>query len=308
VYYTSVAKIRLFEIKQSSPPAANNNTLTAMNLHTLFWLSVITGCLLGPVVQGQSVVTLDGFYDANNAEERAAYTNMASVGWKNGHNTANDYWGPGTGDPTTWAQTTIRYGSGTLEGDTSTSPETYYFLYVEAPLYAKGMSWSENSSDLVDYDKYVLGGAYLHDEAGDSGTPHIKSIDYGKATSSEKVEFGSSNQYVGDFEEATGLNDGQAPGLINLKDSIDYLLANTDLLKAKDGGAYDGNLEESTSANPNIPMAFEFQFATQQQLNDAVSAAKGGIILHLSPSKIPEPSSALLLSVASIGMLLRRKS
>ena len=33
-----------------------------------------------------------------------------------------------------------------------------------------------------------------------------------------------------------------------------------------------------------------------------------GVVFHLSPEMIiPEPSSALLLSVASIGMLLRRK-
>ena len=33
-------------------------------------------------------------------------------------------------------------------------------------------------------------------------------------------------------------------------------------------------------------MAFEFQFGTQQQLDDAVAAAREGITIHLSPSKI----------------------
>lgn len=258
---------------------------------------------MAPLAQGQSV-TLDGFYDSNDAHEVSAYSNTASVGWKNGHKTENDYWGDGSGDSTTWAQTTIRYGSGTLQGGDST---VYYFLYVEAPLYAKGMSWSNDSSDLDDYDDYVLGGAYLHDEVGDPGDPHIKNMSYKTATGSEKIEFGSSNQYSGDFEEETGLDDGSGPGLINQKDSIDYLLANPTLLQDEDGSAFSGDLANSTSINPNIPMAFEFQFGTQQQLNDAVAAANDGIILHLSPSKVPEPSSMLLLCVASLGTLARRR-
>ena len=284
-----------------------------MNLRTLFWLSVITGCLMAPIAQGQSV-TLDGFYDSSNAAEVTAYSNVASVGWKNGHKTAYDYWGPGTGDPTTWAQTTIRYGSGTLAGDTSTPAGTYYFLYVEAPLAVKGMSWSKDSSDLADYDKYVLGGAYLHDEVGDTGTPHIKKMDYGKATGSEKVEFGG---YTGEFSEdglISGDIDGGGSGVIGLADSIDYLLANPHLLQNENGDPFDyketggsDKLKNSTSVNPDIAMAFEFQFETQTALDDAVAAAKTGIVLHLSPSKIPEPSSTLLLGLGSIGMLLRRK-
>jgi hypothetical protein len=275
-----------------------------MSLRTLFWLSVITGCLLGPIAQGQSV-TLDGFYDSSNAAEVDAYSNTELVNWTNGHNTAYDYWYDGAGAST--IQATIRYGSGTLAGDTSTQPGTYYFLYVEAPLAVKGMSWSLDSSDLADYDKYVLGGAHLHDEVGDSGTPHIKSMNYEKATKSEKVEFGG---YTGEFSEKgliSGDIDGGGSGVIGLADSIDYLLANPHLLKSEDGSAYNGDLANSTSVNPDIAMAFEFQFDTQDNLNAAVAAAKTGIVLHLSPSKIPEPSSTLLLGLGSIGMLLRRK-
>ena len=279
-----------------------------MNLRTLFWLSVITGCLMAPIAQGQSV-TLDGFYDSSNTAEVTAYSNTELVNWTNGHNTTDDYWYDGAGASTIKA--TIRYGSGTLAGepldDPLDQPNTYYFLYVEAPLAIKGMSWSLDSDDLADYDKYVLGGAYLHDEVGDSGTPHIKSMDYEKATKSEKVEFGG---YTGEFSEdglISGDIDGGGPGVIGLADSIDYLLANSHLLKSEDGSAYDGDLANSTSVNPDIAMAFEFQFGTQTELDAAVAAAKTGIVLHLSPSKIPEPSSTLLLGLGSIGMLLRRK-
>ena len=282
-----------------------------MNLRTLFWLSVITGCLMAPIAQGQSV-TLDGFYDSSNAFEVAAYSNTELVNWTNGHNTTDDYWYDGAGAST--IQATIRYGSGTLAGDTSTQPETYYFLYVEAPLAIKGMSWSLDSDDLADYDKYVLGGAYLHDEVGDTGTPHIKKMDYGKATDSEKVEFGG---YTGEFSEdglISGDIDGGGSGVIGLADSIDYLLANPHLLQNENGDPFDyketggsDELKNSTSVNPDIAMAFEFQFETQTALDDAVAAAKTGIVLHLSPSKIPEPSSTLLLGLGSIGMLLRRK-
>ena len=282
-----------------------------MNLRTLFWLSVITGCLMAPIAQGQSV-TLDGFYDSSNAVEVAAYSNTELVSWTNGHNTTYDYWYDGAGAST--IQATIRYGSGTLAGDTSTQPETYYFLYVEAPLAIKGMSWSLDSDDLADYDKYVLGGAYLHDEVGDTGTPHIKKMDYGKATGSEKVEFGG---YTGEFSEdglISGDIDGGGSGVIGLADSIDYLLANPHLLQNENGDPFDyketggsDELKNSTSVNPDIAMAFEFQFETQTALDDAVAAAKTGIVLHLSPSKIPEPSSTLLLGLGSIGMLLRRK-
>jgi len=98
--------------------------------------------------------------------------------------------------------------------------------------------------------------------------------------------------------------------VIGLADSIDYLLANPQLLEDQNGGTFDvgvDQLKNSTSINPDIPMAFEFQFETQQDLDDAVAAAQAGIVLHLSPTKVPEPSSTLLLGLASMGMILRRK-
>ena len=268
-------------------------------------LVVLATSLATTATQAQEV-TLDGFYDSSNTAEVNAYSNTESVDWTNGHNTTDDYWYDGAGAST--IQATIRYGSGTLAGDTSGN--TYFFLYVEAPLEIKGMSWSKDTNDLADYYQYVLGGQHLHQEDLYSNKPHIKKMEFSTATGSEKVEFSSNgNYYLGDFEEATGLSDGEGPGLIDLADSIDYLLANPHLLQDQNGDAFDGNdqLKNSTSINPDIAMAFEFQFGTQQQLNDAVAAARTGIVLHLSPSKVPEPSSTLLLGLASIGMLLRRK-
>lgn len=251
-------------------------------------------------------VTLDGFYDSSNANEVLAYSTTELVNWTNGHNTADDYWYNGAGASTIKA--TIRYGSGTLDGGDPNI--TYYFLYVEAPLEIKGMSWSKDTSRLDDYYYYVLGGQYLHKEPLDSTKPHITKMEFSTATGSEKVEFGN---YVGEFEEDGLLNgkiDGAGPGLIGLADSIDYLLANPQLLEDQNGGTFDvgvDQLKNSTSINPDIPMAFEFQFETQQDLDAAVAAARTGIVLHLSPTKVPEPSSTLLLGLASIGMLLRRK-
>ena len=281
--------------------------------YTALFTTLLVVCvtsLATTVTQAQSV-TLDGFYDASNDDEVNAYSNTESVDWTNGHNTADDYWYDGAGAST--IQATIRYGSGTLAGDTSGN--TYFFLYVEAPLEIKGMSWSLDSKDLTDYYLYVLGGGYLHqDKNGNLDLGHISKLDYGTATGSEKVEFGG---YTGEFSEAgliSGDIDGGGSGVIGLADSIDYLLANPHLLQGESGNPFEyketggsDELKNSTSVNPDIAMAFEFQFGTQTDLDDAVAAAKTGIVLHLSPTKVPEPSSTLLLGMASIGMLLRRK-
>ena len=280
-------------------------TQSKITLLTTFTMSLITAGIFA------QEVTLDGFYDSSNAAEVNAYSNTELVDWKNGHNTDDDFWSDGAGASIN--QATIRYGSGTLAGDLSGT--TYYFLYVEAPLEIKGMEWSLDSSKIDDYWKYVLGGGYLHqDKDGNLDLGHISKLDYGTATGSEKVEFGG---YEGSFEEAgllSGDVDGKGTGLINIADSIDYLLANPHLLEDENGGTFEyketggsDELQNSTSVNPDIAMAFEFQFGTQQELDDAVAAAQGGIVLHLSPSKIPEPSSTLLMGLAAMGMLLRRK-
>ena len=279
-------------------------TQSKITLLTTFTMSLITAGIFA------QEVTLDGFYDSSNAAEVNAYSTTELVDWKNGHNTDDDFWSDGAGASVN--QATIRYGSGTLAGDNSNT--TYYFLYVEAPLEIKGMEWSLDSSKIDDYWKYVLGGQYLHDEPLDSTKPHISKLDYGTATGSEAVEVGVKlGDVEGKFEEDGLLNnkiDGTGTGLIGLADSIDYLLANPHLLEDEDGNAFDvgvDDIKDSTSNNPNIPMAFEFQFDTQANLDAAVAGARTGIVFHLSPSKVPEPSSSLLMGLASMSMLLRRK-
>ncbi|GAH11252.1 unnamed protein product, partial [marine sediment metagenome] len=198
-------------------------------------LAVLATSLATTATQAQEV-TLDGFYDSSNTAEVNAYSNTESVDWTNGHGTENDYWYDGSGAST--IQATIRYGSGTLAGDTSGN--TYFFLYVEAPLEVKGMSWSLDTGDLTDYYMYVLGGGHIHqDKDGNLDLGHISKLEYGTATGSEKVEFGN---YTGEFSEdglISGDIDGGGPGVIGLADSIDYLLANPHLLQDENGGTFD---------------------------------------------------------------------
>ena len=283
-----------------------------MNLRTLFWLSVITGCLMAPIVQGQTTVTrtinFDGFDDGQyNASSNSGYANTENIGWINGHHTENSAYGDGSGTSTTWDQTTMRWGSALQEGDTS--GQKYFFLYIEAPLYAKDMQWSPdavNDTNIVDFYQYDLGGKNLH-----QSDSKVNDLDYGNATGSERINWGGTDSdpvkredYKSDFPGGAS-----GTGIIAVKDSIDYLLSNG-LITDSSGNTVSsvGDLDDNTkSYNADIPMAFEFKFQSWNDFEAARDAARLGVVFHLSPEKIPEPSSALLLSVASLGMLLRRK-
>ena len=109
---------------------------------------------MAPIVQGQTTVTrtinFDGFDDGQyNASSNSGYANTENIGWINGHHTENSAYGDGSGtswDATNWNQTTIRHG---VDGDS-------FFLYIEAPLAAKGMEWSEDAeNNIADYWKYA---------------------------------------------------------------------------------------------------------------------------------------------------------
>ena len=263
-----------------------------MKLRTLFWLSVITGCLLGPIVQGQSV-NVNGHYDPTTD---TGYTVTETVGWYNGHRGHNSAYGDGQldlGDDTNWAsstwnQTTIRHGV----------VDDSFFLYIEAPLAAKGMEWSADAeNNIADYWKYVLGGQLLHDDEGKTN-----SLDFANATGSEKLEFLDGTASIdGKGKVTRGIAfTADFPGGVDTKwglkdsaDSIAYIIA-------------EGLGTDKESNNPNVAMAFEFEFALVYK-DEILETLQNGVVFHLSPEKVPEPSSALLLSVASIGMLLRRK-
>jgi len=256
-----------------------------MNLRTLFWLSVITGCLMVPIVQGQSV-NVNGHYDAITD---TGYTVEETVGWYNGHRGHNSAYGDGnlggtSWDATNWNQTTIRHG---VDGDS-------FFLYIEAPLAAKGMEWSEDAeNNIADYWKYAEGGQALHDDDGKTN-----SLDFNNATGSERLEFLDGTTYDGGKRGIafTAEFPGGVENKWGLKDSADsiaYIIA-------------EGLGTDKESNNPNVAMAFEFEFALVHK-DEILEILQNGVVFHLSPEKIPEPSSALLLSVASIGVLLRRK-
>ena len=117
-----------------------------MNLRTLFWLSVITGCLMAPIAQGQSV-TLDGFYDSSNARSYA-YSNTELSTGQTVTNYNNDQWlwrGQGCEHR---IQATMSLRVWTLPAIPQPT-RTYFFLYVEAPLDVQGMSWAVDAATII---------------------------------------------------------------------------------------------------------------------------------------------------------------
>jgi len=267
---------------------------------------------MAPIAQGQTTVTrtinFDGFDDGQyDASSDSGYKNTESIGWINGHETENSVYGDGSGASTSWDQTTMRWGAALQHGDSS--GQEYFFHYIEAPLYAKDMQWATdaiNDPNIVDFDLYDLGGKNLH-----QSDTKVNDLDYKNATGSERINWGGTDSdpvkrddYKSDFPGGAS-----GTGIIAVKDSIDYLLSNG-LITDSGGNTVSsvGDLDDNTkSYNADIPMAFEFKFQSWNDFEAARDAARLGVVFHLSPEKIPEPSSALLLSVASLGMLLRRK-
>ena len=250
---------------------------------------------MAPIVQGQSV-TLDGFYDASNDN----YTTSTTVGWVNGHELAkgNSVYGDASGSADSWDQTNVRYGYD--------AQQDYFFLYIEVPIYAKAMEWDNSgnaATTIANFWRYDLGGKNLHGE--DSKT---NSLDFSNATGSEKLEFLNSDITIevdgkgkASYDVAFTANlYGSVDniwGLVDSKDSVDYILES-------------GKGTTSLSLNADIPMAYEFKFNTEDVSFDEdtiLASLERGVVFHLSPEMIPEPSSTLLLGMSSVIMLLRRK-
>jgi len=241
-----------------------------------------------------SIVTLDGISDGADT-----YTHTETVTWFNGHKTAHSLYGDFDNQSHT---TDIQYGIGQLAGDAS--GQEYFFLFVEAPLYAKNMIWenldwrnvfpvanTDPSVGLTEADVASYRAHHeTHHDVGDM------KLDFGGATGSEKLIFldaGGGNQFEADL--AGGADN--ALGLVGFKDSSDYLLDNglatTDLSLARDR-----------------TMSFEFQFAVNTQMNDQLLGyPHNGLEFHLSRERglVPEPTSAALLGLGGFILLRRRR-
>lgn len=217
------------------------------------------------------------------------YTNTEIVTWFNGHDdkTYGDF------NNQTF-NTFIRYGVGTVAGDTSGTQ--YFFLFAESPLEAKNMVW---------------GAGMTQQEVNQYGSR----LDFSKATGSEKIGLrGSKGEKLLELNIGSQVDGGGKKGkdkkgkdgnsdfgLVSFKDSVDYLIGN-------------GISTTGSSSASNFTMSVEMQFALDPVKNAAViAAARNGLDFHLSPDRglipdlVPEPSTTLLFGLLSVMGLLRRK-
>ena len=167
--------------------------------------------------------------------------------------------------------TTVHYGSGTLEGGSSTE---YFFLYLEAPLYAKNLIWDENEGNTT-APFTVLTPLDLAPYLGHYGNHHDVNkfkMNFKTATGSEKVEINDANGSAVFAANFAGDADSDF-GLVGYKDSYDYVI--------------DNNLcDDSLCLERNRTMAFEFQFTKNTTDNDAlIGNITNGLEFHLSPER-----------------------
>ena len=211
-------------------------------------------------------VTLDGILTPGDG-----YTNSESVTWFNGHGKESVY---GDFDNQSF-QTTLRYGIAELAG--GTPGEKFFFLFVEAPLYAKNMIWGNGLTE-ADW------------------APYGKELSFSGATGSEKLVFlNAKGDKVFEADLADKADNGF--GLVGYKDSAHYLLDS-------------GISTEDSSLARDTTMSFEFQFAVDPTNNAQIVAyARNGLEMHLSPERglVPEPSSSVLIGLSSMLFLFRRK-
>lgn len=250
----------------------------------------------------------DGIYDTTNGDTYGmvndANNGFKEVAWYNGHENSNSIYGTEANPRFT---TTVRYGN----------DDTYFWLFIEVPLYSKNMIWDGNVDWKKDYPISNLDPTkgLTEDDVASYRTHHEThhdpgdmKLDFKGATGSEKIIFGPYEADLANF------NSKNLPGLATggYKDSVDYLVDNGLVFNA-DGTVYDPNepshiLDKTYSLNRDVTMSFELVFAIDEK--DSILTALGNPIdLHTSPERglVPEPSSTLLLGLASMGMLLRRK-
>jgi hypothetical protein len=272
-----------------------------MNLRTIFWLFIVTGCLLAPVAKAQSAsFNFDGYMTSSDSYDDA---NKKAVYFYNGHE-PQAY---GTADNPIY-QTYLRWGVGTDSSETSGTE--YFFLYVETPIEVKNMIWGNavTADDIAEYD--------VHYSNHHSDDPDM---DFGQATGSEYVQlvesFTTTTDKKGNTKTTvvevlkTKLKDNSgtsATGQLDVKSSLDYLLAN---------GATEADSNAGTINSREIGMAFEYKFDLDAAQGLELVNSVEIIEYHLSPERgldptqvlVPEPSSSLFIGLVGVISLLRRK-
>lgn len=129
-----------------------------------------------------------------------------------------------------------------------------------------------------------------HETHHTAGSLNLK---FSTATGSEKFILKNANGTQAFKANLNGAADNLF-GFIDFKDSVDYLFDNS--LAAP-----------QLSLNRNTTMAFEFQFALDATANNQVlGLVRNGVEFHMSPERVPAPSTAIVLLVAAGGATRRR--
>ena len=217
-------------------------------------------------------IMLNGVLDVGDT-----YTHTEVVTWFNGHHTSDSIYGDFDNPAGT---TTIRYGESDLAG----TSDSYFFLFVEAPLYAKNMIWADSlgTNPLTHLVEADVTPYRTHHETH-HGVGDLK-LDFRTATGSEKLVF--VNATGGKVWEADLDGSAAATGLRGFKDSVDYLVRDNSFAT------------EALNLNRNTTMSFEFMFDIDSTANAAILALAGnGLEFHLSPERgmpVPVPGAVLL--------------
>ena len=218
------------------------NNAKALALVSVMFAAIPSTVMAGPII-------VDGINGNGDT-----YTNSFIANWTNEHHKAGSVFKDGTDETTVW-----------WELDSG-----LYFLFIEAPIEAKNMTWGAGvtAAELALYD--------VHNTSLGHHDP-LTGLDYGKATGSEKVIFGGITAELTTGKKGKkGKKAKKGTGTSGLQDSAtshDYVLAH---------GCNTIDCAASTTT-----MSFEFAFnmntnAFQTLLSDIKT---GGIKFHLSPER-----------------------